>query len=181
MADSYGACSSVVISRSVRPPVRSWTWRISRSQVAPSRLPCTKARSSRLSGSTAVWSHSSPRSRSRGSDGSHAASFLATKPHFSSAWTSRVEGGKAHEFVVEPLGMGPGEGRVPRHGVLIDPDQAAGDARPAALAKVLEDGEGLVVGQSGLLQDRALALGEGALTGAAVDHADPPALAAPAT
>jgi hypothetical protein len=105
---------------------------------------------------------------------------LATKPHFSSAWTSRVEGGKAHELVVESLGMSPGEGRVPRHGVLIDPDQTAGGARPAALAKVLKDREGLVVGQSGLLQDGALALGEGVLAGAAVNHADPPTLAAPA-
>ena len=89
-------------------------------------------------------------------------------------------GGKGHELVVESLGVGPGEGRVARHGVLVDPDQAAGGARPAALAEVLQDGEGLLVGQSGLLQDGALALGEGALAGAAVDHADPPALAAPA-
>ena len=77
--------------------------------------------------------------------------------------------------------MGPGEGQVARHGVLVHLDQAAGGSRPAALAEVLQDGEGLVVGQAGLLQDGALALGEGALAGAAVDHADPPALAAPAT
>src|SRR4029077_13456922 len=64
--------------------------------------------------------------------------------------------------------------------VLVDPDQAAGAARPAALPEMLQDGEGLLVGQSGLLQDGALALGEGMLAAAAVDHADPPALAAPA-
>ena len=54
--------------------------------------PGTQANSNRLSGSTAVWSQSSPRSRSTGSSGSHAASFFPTNPHFSATWTSRVRG-----------------------------------------------------------------------------------------
>src|SRR3954471_22505640 len=161
MAVSYGACSSLVINRSVRPPVRSWTWRINRSQVAPSRLPGTKARSNRLSGSTAVWSQSSPHRRSKGSSGSHDASFWKTNPHFSSTWTSRVRGGKSHAFVVECLGMGAGPGQVARHRVLVDIDQATGGTGPASLAEVLQDGEGFVVGQAGVFQGGPLALGEG--------------------
>src|SRR5262249_61914293 len=100
------------------------TWRINRRQAAPSRLPGTKARSRRLSGSTAVWSQSSPRSRSNGSSGSHAASFLKTNPHFSSTWTSRVRGGKSHEFVVPFLGVGPGQRQVAGYRVLVDIDQS---------------------------------------------------------
>ena len=59
-------------------------------------------------------------------------------------------------------------------------DQAAGGPRPAALAEVFQDVQGLLIGQAGLLQDGALALGEAGLAGAAVDHADAPGLAAPA-
>src|SRR5206468_3056743 len=162
---------------SARPPVRSWTWRISRWQVAPSRFPGTRARSNRLSGSTAVWSQSSPRSRSSGSAGSQLASLLATNPHFSSTWTSRVRGGKSHELVVELRGVGPGDRQVSGHGVLVDLDQAAGGPGAAALAEVIEDGQGLLVGQPGVLQDGPLALGEGPLAGAAVDQADTSCLA----
>ena len=142
--------------------------------------PGTRARSKRLSGSTAVWSHSSLRSRSRGSSGSHDASFWKTNPHFSSTWTSRVRGGKSHEFVVKLFGVGAGFGEVASHRVLVDVDQATGGARPAPLAEVLQDGEGFVVGQAGVFQDGPLALGEGVLAGAAVAQADPPALAAEA-
>jgi hypothetical protein len=106
---------------------------------------------------------------------------LATNPHFSSTWTSRVSGGKGHEFVVEVLGVGPGECQIACHGVLVHIDQATGRSCPAAFPEVLQDGEGLVVGQAGVFEDGPLALGEGALAGAAVDQADPPALAAEAT
>ena len=74
--------------------------------------------------------------------------------------------------------MGAGLGQVAGHGVLVHLDQAAGGSRPAALAEVLQDGQGLVVGQSGVLQDGALAFGEGTLAGAAVDQADASAFAA---
>src|SRR3954471_5524197 len=157
MAVSDEACSSVVKSRSVRPPVRSWTsWTICR-QVAPSRLPGTQQSNSRLSGSTAVWSQSSPRNRSSGSSGSHDCSFWETKPHFSSSWTSRVVGGKSHQFLVKGLGVGTGLGDVTCDGVLVHPHQAAGGPCPAAFTDVIEDVEGLGVGQSGLLQGGALA------------------------
>src|SRR3954469_6261346 len=133
---------------------------MTRSQAAPSRLPGTRPSSRRLSGATAVWSQSSPRSRSSGSVGSHDASFWKTYPHFSATWASRVRGGKRHELVVELLGVGAGQGQVAGHGVLVHLDQAAGGPRPAALAEVVQDGQGLAIGQSGVFQDGALALGE---------------------
>src|SRR4051794_32315166 len=160
MAVSYGACSSLVNSRSVRPAVRSWTaWRTCWQAVA-SRLPGTRHSSSRLSGSTAVWSQSSPRSRSSGSNGSQDFSFWETKPHFSSSWTSRVSGGKGHQLSMEGLGMGAGLGDVTRSCVLIHLHQATGRPGPASLSDVVQDGMDLLVRQPGLLQDGALAFGE---------------------
>ena len=73
--------------------------------------------------------------------------------------------------------MGTGFGEVAGHGVLVHADQAAGGPGPAALAEVIEEVKGLGIGQSGLLQDGALAFGEAGLTSAAVDHADAMALA----
>src|SRR5512135_740505 len=181
MAVSYGACSSLVNSRSVRLPVRSWTSWTTCWQAAPSRLPGTRQSNNRLSGSTAVWSQSSPRSRSSGSVGSQDFSFWKTKAHFSSSWTSRVVGGKGHQFLVEGLGMGAGQGEVACDGVLVHTHQASGGPRPATLAEVIQDIEGLRVGQSRLLQDGPLAFGEAGRAGAAVGHADAVALAAPAT
>ena len=76
--------------------------------------------------------------------------------------------------------MSPGQGDVAGDGVLVHADQAAGGPRPTALSDMVQDIVGLRIGQAGLLQDRALALGELGLAGAAVDHADPLAFAAPA-
>jgi hypothetical protein len=73
--------------------------------------------------------------------------------------------------------MGTGFGEVAGHSVLVHADQAAGGPGPAALAEVIEEVEGLGIGQSGLLQDGALAFGEAGLTSAAVDHAEAMALA----
>src|SRR4051812_45868317 len=151
---------------------------MTRLQAAPSRLPGTRHSNSRLSGSTAVWSQSSPRNRSGGSVGSHDFSFWETQPHFSSSWTSRVSGGKGHRLPVEGLGMSAGLGDVARHRVLIHLHQATGGPGPAALSDVVQDGMDLRVGQPGLLQDGALALGEAGLAGAAVDHSDASGLAA---
>jgi hypothetical protein len=76
--------------------------------------------------------------------------------------------------------MGTGQGDVACHGILVHTDEASGGPGPAALADVIQDVEGLGVGQSGLLQDGALAFGEAGLAGAAVDHADAMAFATPA-
>jgi hypothetical protein len=77
--------------------------------------------------------------------------------------------------------MRTGQGDVACDGVLVHADQATGGPGPAALADVIEDIEGLLVGQSGLLQDGAFAFGEAGLAGPAIDHADASCLAAVAT
>src|SRR3954469_13719401 len=160
------------------PSVRPWTSSTTLLQFSAERSPGTTASSRRCSGSTAVWSQSSPLSSSAGSPGSQFFSFLATKFHFSSNWASRVLGGKSHEFVVEEFGLVAGFGEVARDGVPGDAGQPTGGADAAPLPEVFQDGGGLVSRQLGALQGGALSSGVGPLTGAAVDHAD--ALVAPA-
>src|SRR5215217_1129672 len=144
------------------------------------RSPGTTASTSRLSASTAVWSHRSPSRASAGSAGSQLFSFLATKLHFSSSWTSRVLGGKSRDLVVDCLAVPAGQAGVARDGVGPDVNQPAGGACAAPFLEVLHDGEDLLLGQLGAFKDGALALGEGPLASAAVHHADPLALARPA-
>jgi hypothetical protein len=96
---------------------------------------------------------------------------LATNDHFSSNCTSWVSGGKAHQLVVELLGVAAGLEGEADDGVLADPDQAGGLADADALGEVGQDGEGLVGGQAGVEQGRALALGEAGLAGLAVQQA----------
>src|SRR5262245_46311940 len=156
------------------PPVLRWTSSTAFLQFSAVRSPGTTASSRRLSGSTAVWSQSSPLSASPGSSGSQPFSFLATKLHFSSNWTSRVAGGKGHQLVVQALGLVAGQGEVAADGVPRDPGQPAGGADAAALAGVVEDGDGLVSRQPGAFQGGALALGRRPLAGATVNHADVP-------
>jgi len=84
-------------------------------------------------------------------------SFLPTKDPFSSNWTSRVLGGKSHEFVVQLLGVVAGPQAVAGHGVFTDPQQAAGLADAAALGEVVQQGHGLLVGQAAVKQGSALA------------------------
>jgi hypothetical protein len=113
----------------------------------------------------------SPRSSSAGSARSQCFSFLATKDHFSSNWTSRVLGGKGHEAVVEVLGVFAGPQAVADDGVLIDADEAAGLADAAALGEVVQDGDGLVLAQARAEQGGAFPLGEACLTSTAGEHA----------
>src|SRR5215213_3513510 len=100
-----------------RPPVRRWKSRTTAVTASAVRLPTTRLTTSRLSGSTAVWSQQSPR---RGSSGSQFLSFRPTNDHFSSNWTSRVAGGKSHEVVVEGAGVFAGPADVPGDGVGMD-------------------------------------------------------------
>src|SRR5262249_51073775 len=92
--------------------------------------------------------------------------------HFSSNWTSRVAGGKSHEFVVELLGVVAGEQGVAADGVLVDAGEPAGLADADALGEVAEDVEDLVGRQAGVEQRRALAPGEARPAGAAVQQAE---------
>src|SRR5215207_8981115 len=142
-----------------RPSVRSWTSRTTSLQFSAQRGPGTTASNNRCSASTAVWSQSSPLSSSAGSSGSQFFSFLATKVHFSSNWTSRVLGGKSHELVVEELGLVAGLGEEARDGGSGDSREAAGGADATSFAKVVQDGDGLVGGRLGALECGALAFG----------------------
>ena len=89
--------------------------------------------------------------------------------------------GHGHQFLVEALGMGAGQGDVTRDGVLVHAHQASGGPRPATLADVMQDIEGRRVGPSRMLQDDPLAFGEANRADAAINHANAMALAAPAT
>src|SRR3954469_14891849 len=124
------------------PSVRSCTSCTTFLQFSAERSPGTTASNNRCSASTAVWSQPSPLSSSRGSSGSRFFSFLATKFHFSSNWTSRVRGGKIHELVVEAFGLVAGEGEEARDGVPGDAGQPAGGADAAPLAQVVQDRDG---------------------------------------
>jgi hypothetical protein len=77
------------------------------------------------------------------------------------------------------VGMGHDLAGQSDDGVAVDADQSFGLADAAALGEVLEHGVGLVVGQVGVEQGRALALGEAALAGIAVEQADVVSLAVP--
>jgi hypothetical protein len=98
-------------------------------------------------------------------------SFLPTYDHCSSNATARVAGGKAQQLVVQLPGVVAGPQGVADHGVFIDADQAAGLSDAAALLEVGEDVEDLSVGEAGVEERGALALGEAVLAGAAGEQA----------
>jgi hypothetical protein len=70
------------------------------------------------------------------------------------------------------VGVSAGHLRQAGDGVAVDIDQASGLSDAAALGEVLEHGAGLLVGQVGMEQGRAFALGEAVLAGVAVEQAD---------
>jgi hypothetical protein len=69
-------------------------------------------------------------------------------------------------------GMLSGQSRQPDDRIAVDLDQASGLPNAAALGEVLEHGAGLLLGQVGVEQGCALALGEAVLAGVAVEQAD---------
>src|SRR4051794_37163672 len=115
----------------------------------------------------ATWSQQSPQRSSSGSSRSQCFSFLVTKDHFSSNWTSRVVGGKSHEFVVELLSVVASLQGQADHGVLVDAAQAAGLANADAFPEVGQDRDGLVIGESAVEEGGPLAFAEAVLAGAA--------------
>ena len=70
-----------------------------------------------------------------------------------------------------------GEAAIAADGVGMDVDQPGRLADAAALVDVLEEGEGLVLGQVGAIQRCALALGEAGAAAAAIEQAKLPVLA----
>ncbi len=97
--------------------------------------------------------------------------FLPTNDHFSSSCTLVVEGGNARQLIMELAGVVPGERGVAGDGILADPDEPAGLTDAAAVGRVGEHGEGLVVGQAAAEERGALALGEPGLARGAVQEA----------
>jgi hypothetical protein len=115
---------------------------------------------------------------------------LPTKAHFSSNGTSRVWGGKSHEFVVDVLGVLAGDHGQAHHGILVDPHEATGLADATILVKMVQYGHGLVFGKFATVQRGPLAFGEAVLARAAgqdagglvgsVAEANPEVIQAPA-
>src|SRR5262245_5943519 len=138
------------------------------------RLPTTTLSTRRLSGSRATWSHWSPANRSPSP--AQCFCFLVTNDHFSSSCTFRVVGGKGDKLVVEMLGVAAGLDAEAQDRVLIHADQPAGLADAAAVGEVPQHRHGLLGGQAGVEQGRALALREAGLACAAAQQ--PPAVGA---
>jgi hypothetical protein len=96
---------------------------------------------------------------------------LVTKDHFSSNWTSWVEGGKRHEFVVALLGVVAAPQSVADDRVFIDAGQPCGLTDAAAVLEVPEDVQSLLVWQAGAEQGGPFTFGEAGLAGTAGEHA----------
>src|SRR5262245_37865474 len=130
------------------PPVRAATSSTNNRVCSADCRPGTTLSTRRLSASKATWSQQSPQGSSAGSARLQCASFLATKDHVSSNWTSRVCGGKSHDVVVEVVGVAAGLHGQADDGVLVHPRQAAGLADAHAFVEVGQDGEGFRLGQA---------------------------------
>src|SRR6202142_1863602 len=124
----------------IRPPVRSRkSWTSSR-VLSSVRLPGTTLTTKRCSGSKATWSQLSPWWASAGFSGSQCFSFLPTKAHLSSNWTSRVWGGKSHEFVVDLLGVLAGDHGQANDRVLVHLDEPTRLPDPTVLLQMVHNG-----------------------------------------
>jgi hypothetical protein len=97
-------------------------------------------------------------------------SFLATKDHFSSNWTSRVRGGKGDQLVVQVAGVLAGGSAQAADGAPIHLAEPAGLADTAPLGDVLQDRFDLLRGQPSVEQGRPLPLGEAGLAGPTAEH-----------
>jgi hypothetical protein len=96
---------------------------------------------------------------------------LPTNDHFSSNWTSRVWGGKSHEFVVELLGLLARQKAEAEHRIPIHADEPAGLPDAAPFGDVVQQRHDLVVGQKAAKQRSSFSLGEAGLAGAAAEQA----------
>jgi hypothetical protein len=96
---------------------------------------------------------------------------LATKDHFSSNWTSRVFGGKSHEFLVQIVGVLAGDSAQAADGVAIHLAEPAGLTHSAPFGDMLEDRFDLRRREPGVEEGRPLAFREAGLAGGAAEHA----------
>jgi hypothetical protein len=102
--------------------------------------------------------------------GSQFFSFLATKDHFSSNWTSRVRGGERDQLVVEVAGVLAGDPTQTADGAAVHLAESAGLADAAPLGDVFQDRLDLLRRQSGIEERRPLAFGEASLASVASEH-----------
>src|SRR2546423_902616 len=137
----YTGYSSLVTSSGTRPPSRSRTPSRSSSVLSVVRGPTTACSTRWLSGSRATWSHWSPLNQSAWSVAWQCFCFLPTKDHFSSTCTLVVEGGKAHQLIMELASVAAGAAALADHGGRADPGQTAGLSDAAAIGQVSEHGE----------------------------------------
>ena len=128
----------MVIRAINRPPVRRLKSPTTAATLSAVRSPATTLTTNRLSASTATWSQASPLRSSAGSAGSQFFSFLATKDHFSSNWTSRAWGGKGNQLVVEVSGVLASELAQAADGTSVHLAEPTGLAYAAPLGDVLE-------------------------------------------
>jgi hypothetical protein len=96
---------------------------------------------------------------------------LPTNAHFSSNWTSRVRGGKSHEFVVDLAGVGAGDAGQSNDRVLVHPDEATGLSDPAILLQMPQHGDGFFLGEFAAVEGTAFAFGKALPTSAASEDA----------
>src|ERR687889_244665 len=122
-----------------RPPVRRLKSSTTATTLSAVRSPGTTLTTNRLSASIATWSQVSPLRSSAGSSGSLFFSFLATKAHFSSNWTSRVRGGKLDQFVVQVAGVLAGDPAQAADRAAIHLAEPTGLSDAAPLGDVLQD------------------------------------------
>src|SRR4029079_17484104 len=106
-----------------------------------------------------------------GSAGSQCFSFLATKAHFSSNWTSRVRGGKSDQFVVQLAGVFTGSSAQATDRAAVHFAEPSGLAHATSFGDVLQDGFDLLGGEMGAEEDCALAFGEAVSARATAEHA----------
>jgi hypothetical protein len=124
----------------------------------------------RLSASIATWSQVSPLRSSPGSLGLQFFSFLATKAHFSSNWTSRVFGGKSDEFVVKVAGVQAGYSAETADRATIDLAKSTRLADAASLADVVYHRLDLLRWKPGVEVRGPLPLGKTGLANTAPKH-----------
>jgi hypothetical protein len=98
-------------------------------------------------------------------------SFLATKDHFSSNWTSRVRGGKSDQFVVEVASVFAGDPAVAADSAAIRLAEPSGLSDAAPLGDVLQDRFDFLLGEPRVEQRCPLPLGEAGLAGTTAEHA----------
>ncbi len=135
------------------------------------RSPGTTLTISRLSASIATWSQVSPLRSSAGLVSWQFFSFLATKDHLSSNWTSRVWRGKLDQFVVEVSGVFPSNSAQAANRVAVHLAEPSRLADTAPFSDMFQDRFDLLRRQSGVEQGCPFSLRESGLTSAASEHA----------